>query len=123
MKKLLPFALITLLFGGVYTTLSATTPEDKVTASPVEHVHVTDTLNIPLLKKYCVVTGAFGSMVNAVRQQEMLKKGGLPAFVICNEAGLFRTVAFSSDDRKKTIAQCDSVRARFVPDAWVLEVK
>lgn len=123
MRKFLPFILSSFLMGGVFTSLSAFNPEDQVKVSAVEHVTVVDSLNASLLNKYCVIAGAFGSMANAVRQQEMLKKGGMPAFVICNESGLFRTVAFSSDDRKKTIAQCDSVRAHFVPDAWVLEVK
>lgn len=92
--------------------------------TPAEETNVrSERLNVMnggVLKAYNVVCGSFKSVDNANNLRNTLVNQGYSAQVAQNpDTGMYRVVAFSSDDKSEAVSSRDNLRSTY-PDAWLL---
>lgn len=92
-----------------------------------EKVSVVNSGDAALLRDYNVIVGAFGVIGNANNFVAKMQQRGYTAFLVRNEAGLYRVVAASYDNRSQAAAVRDEIRTKFAnddpgtcPGAWLL---
>lgn len=91
-----------------------------------EKVSTVNAAEASLLKDYNVVVGSFGSPVNAEAYKVTMQQRGYTAFLVKNEAGMYRVVAGSYDTREQAEPVRDRIRAAYpseqgtCADAWLL---
>ena len=80
-----------------------------------------------LLKSYNVVVGAFGNKSNALNYKNRMISRGYAAYLVKNAGGLYRVVAYSSDDANSAVDARNTIRATYAGDganlssaAWIL---
>ena len=97
-----------------------------VAGDRAEKVTTVNDAEASLLKDYNVVVGSFGSPVNAEAYKVTMQQRGYAAFLVKNEAGMYRVVAGSFDTREQAEPVRDSIRAAYpseqgtCADAWLL---
>lgn len=102
----------------------AVTPVVTPVETPAEENNVrSERLNVMnggVLKAYNVVCGSFKSVDNANNLRNTLVNQGYSAQVAQNpDTGMYRVVAFSSDDKSEAVSSRDNLRSTY-PDAWLL---
>ena len=80
------------------------------------------------LQAYSVVVGAFGNKSNANAYRDRMKGRNYQAFLVQNARGLWRVVAYTSNDYNAVVAQRDKIRTSYASDgqglaseAWILK--
>ena len=99
----------------------AVTPVVTPVETPAEETNVrSERLNVMnggVLKAYNVVCGSFKSVDNANNLRNTLVNQGYSAQD--PDTGMYRVVAFSSDDKSEAVSSRDNLRSTY-PDAWLL---
>lgn len=109
---------------------TATTTKPATTSKPSndrsERVTVVNSAEAGWLKAYNVVVGTFGQLTNAEGMKNKMQSRGYSAFLVRNEAGMYRVVAGGYDTREQAEPVRDAIRANFpgeagtCADAWLL---
>jgi cell division protein FtsN len=109
------------------------TPAEVV---PVEKVNSADTGTVDAQKEkvtaidgagiqqFSVVIGSFTNKTNAVSLKERMEKQGFNSFLAQNEAGMYRVIVTTYNDKSSAAAERDRVKSKYYPefqDAWILE--
>lgn len=107
-------------------------PPAKPTAPSVpikdrtERVTPVNSAEADLLKNFNVVVGSFGQMTNAEGMKRKMDGRGYKAFIVKNEAGMYRVVAGGYDTRDSAESVRDAIRAAYpaevgtCAEAWLL---
>jgi len=113
-----------------YTTPTRTTTRTTPVAQAgdrQEKVSVVNSGDAGLLKDYNVVVGAFSNKTNADNFKAKMVSRGYNAFLVQNEAGLYRVVAGGYDTRAQAVSVRDNIRSTYAnddpgtcPAAWLL---
>lgn len=100
---------------------AAPAPKDRS-----ERVTTINNEDAELLKNFNVIVGSFGQMTNADGMKQKMDGRGYKAFIVKNEAGMFRVVAGGYDTRESAESVRDAIRATYpsevgtCAEAWLL---
>jgi nucleoid DNA-binding protein len=89
---------------------------ETVTPSPEVVIPAADST-----ESYCIITGSFRSVGNALTQAEMLRKEGFSPEIINTPNGFFRVSAMKCSDMAKALGSKDSIGKKF-PGSWVKKI-
>lgn len=80
------------------------------------------------LQAYSVVVGAFGQKTNANNYRTKMANRGYTAFLAQNAKGLWRVVAYTSDNYNNAVTKRNEIRKKYASDdkgtapaAWILK--
>lgn len=108
------------------TATQPATPVKPAAPDRTEKVFVIESGDSGKLKGFNVIVGSFGTKTNAENQKNKMKGRGYNAFLVRNEAGMFRVVAASYDTREEATKTRDKIRSTYptengtCAEAWLL---
>lgn len=80
------------------------------------------------LQAYSVVVGAFGQKANATNYRSTMTNRGYSAFLVQNAKGLWRVVAYTTDNYNTALTKRNEIRQNYATDdkgtapaAWILK--
>ncbi len=82
----------------------------------------TEMHNNKSLKRYSIVIGSFSNKEYAQNLADKKINKGIESFIIQNEQGMYRVVAYTSNSIDGAVSQVKKMRATY-PDAWILVLK
>lgn len=109
-------------------TAAATTPRTTTTTTPAKsNASEQIVASEGTLQHYNVVVGAFGKKANANNYKSTMQGRGYNAFLVQNARGLWRVVAYTTNDYNAATVKRDEIRNKYAnddpgtaPKAWIL---
>lgn len=109
-----------------YTTPKKRTVPTVQAGDRQEKVKTVNSADSGLLKDYNVIVGSFGSKENAENMKNKMVGRGYKAFLVQNEAGMYRVVAGGYDTREDATSVRNDIRSTYpteqgtCAEAWLL---